>query len=86
MLIITTLDDLERHDALRRQLKQRSITLSSIAKRAECTPSFVTLVSQGKRKNLAVAMMLCDPLGVEPYELWPRLYNNQNTKRGSRMT
>lgn len=82
MLIRTTRDDLERHDALRRLLKQQSITLSSIARQAGCTPGFVTLVSQGKRKNSDVAKLLCTPLGVEPRELWPRLYGNQSAEVG----
>ena len=82
MLIKTTNDDLERHDALRRLLKQQSITLDSIAKQAGCTAGFVTLVSQGKRKSLDVAKLLCSPLGVEPRELWPRLYGNQNAEIG----
>lgn len=54
------------------------MSLRSIAATAQCTPSYVTMVCQGKRRSREVAELLAAPLGETPERLWPELYRTSN--------
>lgn len=84
----THLDDinLAQHDALKRRLKTVSVTLSSIARKADCSLSYVSMVSQGHRRSRQIAELICTPLGETPESLWPDLYGaDACNKRGKPM-
>ena len=78
--------NLVQHDALKRRLKTVSVTLSSIAKEAECSLSYVSMVSQGHRRSRQIAELICAPLGEKPERLWPALYGTHSrNERGRAM-
>ena len=75
-----------QHDALKRRLRAVSVTLSSIAKEAGCSLTYVSMVSQGHRRSRQIAELICNPLGETPEHLWPELYGaHACNKRGKPM-
>ncbi|OSP54464.1 hypothetical protein BV911_12770 [Pseudoruegeria sp. SK021] len=72
--------DIELHDHVKRLLRARNITFSSIAKCLGCSTSLITMVSQGHRRNAFVEDMIASKAGVAPDELWRR----RSDTRGSR--
>ena len=69
--------DIELHDAIKRRLRARNVTLSNIAAEAGCGLSLVTMVSQGHRRNPTVEGLIADKLGERPETLWPSRYKTE---------
>ena len=80
MLHATPLVDLELHDSIKRRLRARNITFSSIAAEAGCSVSTVTMVSQGYRRNVRVEDLISEALGLSPQALWPHRYPEHGRK------
>ena len=66
--------DIELHDAIKRRLKARKVSLSNIAAEAGCGLSLVTMVSQGHRRNTTVEGLIAEKLGERPETVWPFRY------------
>lgn len=76
--------DLEMHDAIKRRLKEKMITLSSIAEEAGCGLSMVSMVSQGHRSSKVIEGIIASKLGEKPERLWPARYRSEQYKRGGK--
>lgn len=63
--------DLERHDWVKRMLRQKQITFQQIADELSVSPSSVTLVSQKRRKSRAISNAIAVKLGMNLSEIWP---------------
>ncbi|MEP4145568.1 MAG: helix-turn-helix domain-containing protein [Halioglobus sp.] len=63
--------DIERHDAVKRQLRAKGIRLTDIASEVGCTASLVTMVSQGHRSHDAIEDAICRNLDEPRTDLWP---------------
>ena len=74
--------DLEQHDAIKRRLRQRAITLSDIAKEAGCGLSMVSMVSQGHRSSRTIEALIASKLGEAPETLWPARYQQSERQEG----
>jgi len=58
------------HDEVKRNLKARGITLSSIASKLGVSASLVTMVSQGHRTSIPIATAIAAHLGAKPSDIW----------------
>ena len=78
---LPTYVDIELHDAIKRRLKARKISLSDIAAEAGFGLSLVSMVSQGHRRNATVEGLIADKLGERPETLWPSRYKTEEDAR-----
>ncbi len=66
--------DIERHDAIKRQLRARRVTFVGIAKELGITQVAVTRVCQGHARSIRVEQAIAEKLEVQPGSLWPDRY------------
>lgn len=67
--------DIERHDAIKRDLRILGIKFVDIAAELSCPPSMVTMVSQGRRHSAQVERAIARKLGRNPEGIWPERYS-----------
>lgn len=61
----------EEHERVKFQLALQGLSLAEIARRAGVSPTMVTAVSRGRRRNAAVEQLIADVLDQPPTDLWP---------------
>jgi Ner family transcriptional regulator len=72
--------DIERHDAIKRQLRARRVTFVRIAKELGITQVAVTRVCQGHIRSTRVEQAIASKLEVPPGSLWPDRYKESAVK------
>lgn len=72
--------DIERHDAIKRQLRARRVTFVDIAKELGITQVAVTRVCQGHARSIRIERAIADKLEVPPRNLWPDRYEENVVK------
>ncbi|WP_404818262.1 helix-turn-helix domain-containing protein [Roseobacter sinensis] len=66
--------DLERHNGIKKRLREVGSSLSQIASELGRTNSTITVVSQGYRRSHSVQAAIAYKLGLTPEELFPERY------------
>lgn len=69
--------DIERHDAIKRRLRSCGVNFRDIAFELGYQPSFITLVSQGRRQSARVEAAIAARLSTTPDKLWPDRYETE---------
>lgn len=76
--------NLELHDEIKRRLKAKQITLSSIADEAGYGLSMISMVSQGLRSNTTIEELIARKLGERPEVLWGRRFQLRQQAEGGK--
>ncbi|MBN7806461.1 helix-turn-helix domain-containing protein [Agrobacterium rosae] len=69
--------DIERHDAIKRQLRARHVIFVGIAKELGITQVAVTRVCQGHARSNRVEEAIAHKLDVTAASLWPDRYKEE---------
>lgn len=58
------------------KLAMKGLSLAEVARRAWVSPTLVTAVSRGNRRNQMVERLIADILGQTPSDLWPARFGS----------
>ncbi|PZX10950.1 Nlp family transcriptional regulator [Palleronia aestuarii] len=70
--------DPQRHETIKRRLKQRGTSLAQVARDLEVLPSTVSIVSQGHRKSDRIQRAIALRLDTTAEALFPEKYSKED--------